>query len=437
MDVAVTEVTYPVNFREEDAKKLGEHIRNRHSVEMIGMKRVGISNFLRFFLYHKDIVTTYISKEQKFLYIPVDLNDLIEREIYPFWSLTLKRIVDTVERSYLPRLDKEKIQSLFLTSIQSQDLFLTIDSVRRAVVDIVATGVHPTFFFLRFDRMKEVVTPQFFDNLQGLKDATHQQLSYVFTSYRSLDELSPNVFTKASVSVFAHPMYLKPASEIDMQAIYQTFNEKYAVSLIPELEEALFEYSAGYVQYLQLGLIILSEKKNENSLLTKDELFELLTTDERILLQSEEIYDSLTKNEKDILGKVVKAENLTDDAKKSAKYLWDTGIIEDTKGADMVFSPLLAYYLKKQLDKHAADNKNIHMTKKENTLFELLKEYKDEICERDVIVEKVWPEYKEFGVSDWAIDRLVARVRVKVKQQGSKYEIVTIRTRGYKLTDNL
>jgi len=40
----------------------------------------------------------------------------------------------------------------------------------------------------------------------------------------------------------------------------------------------------------------------------------------------------------------------------------------------------------------------------------------------------------EFGVSDWAIDRLVARVRVKLPQQNSPYEIVTVRTRGYKLS---
>lgn len=436
MDVSVTEVTYPVTFREEDAKRLGEHIRNRHSVEMIGMKRVGISNFLRFFLYHKDIVTTYISKEQKFLYIPVDLNDLIEREIYPFWSLTLKRIVDTIERSYLPGLDKEKIESLFLTSIQSQDLFLTIDSVRRALVDITSAGVHPTLFFLRFDRMRQVVTPQFFDNLQGLKDASHQKLSYVFTSHRGLEDLSPTVFNKASVSVFAQPMYLKPAKVIDMQAIYETFNERYSVSLTPELEKGLFDYAGGYVQYLQLGLIMLSEKRNEEKLKTKEELFELLKTDERILLQSEEIYDSLTKSEKEVLEKAVKEENITPDEKKQAKYLWDTGILLEEKGKDTIFSPLFTYYLKKQLDKSVSDSKNVHMTKKENMLFELLNVHKDEICEREEIVEKVWPEYKEFGVSDWAIDRLVARVRAKIKQQGSNYEIITIRTRGYKLTEN-
>ncbi|MBI2025734.1 helix-turn-helix domain-containing protein, partial [Candidatus Kaiserbacteria bacterium] len=71
--------------------------------------------------------------------------------------------------------------------------------------------------------------------------------------------------------------------------------------------------------------------------------------------------------------------------------------------------------------------------KKEHLLYTLLDQHVNDICEREKIVETVWPEYSEFGVSDWAIDRLVARVRSKLKRQKSLYEIVTIRTRGYKL----
>jgi DNA-binding response OmpR family regulator len=47
----------------------------------------------------------------------------------------------------------------------------------------------------------------------------------------------------------------------------------------------------------------------------------------------------------------------------------------------------------------------------------------------------VWPEYEEFGVSDWTIDRLIARLRAKLKQQQSTYTIVTVKTRGYKLVE--
>ena len=62
-----------------------------------------------------------------------------------------------------------------------------------------------------------------------------------------------------------------------------------------------------------------------------------------------------------------------------------------------------------------------------------LKLHKDNICEREKIIEAVWPEVEAFGVSDWAIDRLAARVRQKMKLQKNSFEIQTVKTRGYKL----
>src|SRR5690242_9453304 len=108
MDISITEMQYPLEFREKDAKALGTFLMHRQSVQLIGMKRVGISNFLRFFLFHKDIKRQYLPQDGKNLFIPVDLNNLIERELFPFWRLTFKRIVDAVEMSLIDARLKEK-----------------------------------------------------------------------------------------------------------------------------------------------------------------------------------------------------------------------------------------------------------------------------------------------------------------------------------------
>ncbi|HLD01300.1 MAG TPA: helix-turn-helix domain-containing protein [Patescibacteria group bacterium] len=431
MDRSIIEVQYPLTFRQEDTKRLGEHLMHRQSVELIGMKRVGISNFLRFFLYHADVVGTYISKEQKHVFIPVDLNDLVERELYPFWSLTLKRILDVVERSDIPGLKKKEIESLFLGGMQSQELFLLIDNVRRALIKLVEANVFPTLFFLRFDRIKDVVTPQFFDNLQGLNDATHQKVAYVFTSFRRLNTLSPSVFTKQSLSVFTHPMYIKPAAKKDMEVIFETFKSQYKVALSKEIEETVFKVASGHVQYLQLALILLNEKRDQD-IKTDDQLLHLLVQDERIVLQSEELWESLTKEEKTVLQKIKNGDAIDEDEKTRARYLFDGGFVRDTGKKLAVFSQLFDHFLSLQNGKEA-EAEQVHFSKKEHLLFTVLKETIDEICERETIIEAVWPEYKDLGVSDWAIDRLVARVRVKLKQQKSLYEIKTIRTRGYRL----
>lgn len=427
MDSHIAEAAYPIKFREMDAKKLGKYLEQRRSVNLIGMRRVGISNFLRFFLHHKDIVPTYISRGQKHLFIPVDLNDLVEREIYPFWTLTLKRIVDASETADLPDTVKEKINSLFVMSIQSQDLFLVIDTIRKALLLLVEHDIYPTLFFLRFDRLQDAFNPSFFDNLEGLYDAAHERLTYVFTSYRSLDSIFPTA--KTSLSVFAQQMYVGPASEEEMEIIYQTYKDRYNLTLSPEIEKALFSLVAGNVQYLQLALIILNEKKKEN-IASEKQLLDLLLSDERITLESEELWESLTKDEKKVLLAVARGESVSKKDEAEASYLWDTGFVKGQK----VFSPLLAQYLLNKKPDEGRSEEKVHLTRKEHLLFTLLEKHLGDICERDEIIEVVWPEYKEFGVSDWAIDRLVARVRVKLREQKSPYEIVTVRTRGYKLS---
>jgi DNA-binding winged helix-turn-helix (wHTH) protein len=427
-----TESAYQLTFREEDTKVLGEHLHRRHSVDLIGMKRVGISNFLRYFLYHKDLKETFISPSENHLFISVDLNDLVERELYAFWTLTFKRVIDNVEEAELPSDLKQKISTAFLSSIQTQDLFLLLDALRKSMGLLVQAGILPTIFFLRFDRIKDAVTPEFVDNLQGLRDATHEKLCYVFTSYRSLDALCPQAFTKASLNAFSHLMYIRPLLEADMRIILQEYKKRYALEIDEALESQLLKLVGGNVQYMQVVLVILSEQK-EKTPLNKESLEDIIRQDERISLLGEELWESLSSSEKEVLAKIEGQELLTEEDKKTASYIFETGIVkeEDTL---TIFNPLFAEYVSGVLQ-HVSRERELVFSKKEHLLFTLLQNHVGEICERDLIIEAVWPEYREFGVSDWSIDRLVARVRSKLKKQASPFEIRTIRTRGYMLTE--
>lgn len=424
MEKHIEEASYPINFRKDDAEILGNYIKNRHSVVIVGMKRVGISNFLRFFLYKKGVKEHYIKDSKNHLFVPIDLNDLVERELYPFWVLTLKRIEDAVVASKASEKTKKYIEALFLDSIQSQDLFLTIDSIRKSLGVLVEEGITPTIFFLRFDRIKDVVTPEFFANLQGLIDACHQNLSYVFTSVRSLEFLSPSVFTRASVSAFARTMYFTPGSRSDVRVIFNALCKKYNLVFTHDESEKILNIVDGYAQYLQFALTFMHEKK---LIKIDNNITEELYADERIALQSEELWESLTEEECEVLLKFVKDKNITSDDREKASYLWNTGILNSD-----VFSELFKKYISQKNDV-SKDHKKHELSKKEHLLLKMLEENKGLLCEREAIIETVWPEAESYGVSDWAVDRLVARLRSKLKASNSEYEIVTVKTRGYKL----
>lgn len=430
MEFEVIEESYPESFRSGLSEELSEHINKRRSVVFAGMRRVGISNFLRFFLYHKGL-RDKLSKDIKHLYIAVDLNDLIERTLPSFWVLTLKRILDAVENSSFNPKTKKYIENLFLDGIQSKDTFLMVESIKKALNKIISEGVYPTIFFIRFDRIAESSSAEFFANLEGLKNSTHNKLSFVFTTSRGLNSVSPKVFSHTSLSLAESQIFLKPAGDGDLKIISDAYIKRFGLRISPETERELLKLTGGYVQYLQLALISLGEAES----LKYKSLFEQLASDERINLQSEELWEGLTESEQALLLKVLNGQPLSEKDLKDGKYLLDSGFIVPEKNGYKIFSLIFENFLKTKQGKGEGSNGKIELSKKEHLLFSYLKQNLDQICEREAIIEAVWPEEEALGVSDWAIDRLVARLRKKMKDEG-KFEIVTIKTRGFKLVSS-
>jgi hypothetical protein len=432
MQVSPIITKFPLIFRYEDAKELGSHLSSHRSVVLLGIKRVGISNFLRFFINRKDVIENYVNDSKKHLFIPINLIDLVECEIAPFWTLTLKRIIDAVENSEIKEEVKREIRGIFLESIQLQDLFFTIDSVRLSIGRIIEEGYLPTLFFIRFDRLSASVTPEFFANLEGLRDASHQQLTYVFTSFLPFKRIFPAVSSQAILALAYKNIYFKPTKKEDAKTIFNIYKNRYNLKLGENLEKEFLNLVDGHFQYLQLGLISLHEPTA--TLKTKEELFNHLVSDERIRLQSEELWENLDKEEQNILLKIVNKEDVTREEKKKGAYLWNTGFVLVDKQKLKIFSPLFEYYIKERRKEESKGN-IAEFSKKELIFFEFLKKHQDEICEREKIIEEVWPEAEELGISDWAIDKLAARVRSKLKLQSNNFELQTVKTRGYKLIE--
>ena len=449
------ETKYPLSFRKKEAKELGEHLKLRHSVELIGTKRVGISDFLRFFLYRRGIVQKYIERRQFHLFISVDLNDLVELEIFPFWILTFKRINDAVQTAAVSEKLKREINLLFLDSIQERDTFLTLENIRQALSKIVKAKIIPTIFLIRFDRIVDACDSQFFSNLEGLIDSSGRKLAYVFTSFRKIDKVAGEKLSRNFLHVFQNIIYIRPANFGDTKVVFDAFKKRYKISPKKKLEKKLIDISGGHIQYLHLAIIIL-EAEMKRRKVDGPEILGAISKDERINLQSEEIWESLKDGEQQVLLKVYKGEKISSLEQKEAQYLWETGIVKisDIKrgpsslsilrlkgrrgpsssfGELEVFSPLLESFLDREIEKKQQAN-GADFTKKEKMLYEFLLQNLDRVCEREKIIEVVWPESEELGVSDWTIDRLVARLREKLKNQKSKYQIVTVKTRGFKLS---
>ncbi len=421
MQKQVNDGMYPLSFRSADVKYFDQHIARHHSMQLVGMKRVGINNLIRHFFAHSNYPAN-----QRYLFVLVDLNNLVEREIFPFWQLTLKRIFDAVRDSQLPITIEKKVTRIFEHCIQYENLLMTYDGVRESLQAIVGSGIYPVIFFTRFDRISNLLSEDFFDNLNGIHAAVNNQMSYVFTSYRELQELAPTALKNKSVLEYLTTHYIKPAGHEDSRSIIESFDKQHNIELPNKIVEGLIDASGGHTQYLQFALTRCTHRECRI-----DNLVEDLYRDERILLLGEELWDSLNTQEQSVLRKAAGGETVTDEDQAQASYLWNTGMVHMTDNALRIFSPLLTQYIQSKTSDKKSDS--IELTKKEHLLFTCLQSHLGEICERETIIEHVWPEDEDYGISDWSIDKLVERLRVKLAKKHQEYEIVTIRTRGYKM----
>jgi hypothetical protein len=231
-------------------------------------------------------------------------------------------------------------------------------------------------------------------------------------------------------------MYLKPAEKKDLKIIFNTFAKKYSIFSQNDLVEPILELAGGHVQYLHLSLIVLNERMKKEQIV-KEDLEGILHEDERIQTQSEEIWDGLTSNEKKAIEHIVKKGTKDISVENNVPYLQDVGLCQLLDKKLLLFSPYFEQYVKNLFKKHPQKDRNHDLSKKENELFVLLLDNLDQIVDRERIISTVWPESYEFGVSDWTIDRLIARVRAKLLLQESAYKITTIKTRGFKMIEDL
>lgn len=268
--------------------------------------------------------------------------------------------------------------------------------------------------------------------MQSLYDASNNKLVYIFTTHREIQELRPDVIEPNVMSTLTQTMYLQPAEKKDMKIICNTFKESFHVDVPELLEENVIDSAGGHVQYLQLALILLDELRRENQITFK-KFFSMMNHDERVIMQSEELYSHLFEHERPILHKIVAKGTLTKKEKVDGKYILDTGMARKVGKKYVVFNAYFEDFIRTRFVDTSAPSGLIHLTQKENSLFEILQQYEGKVCDRETIIEHVWSEFASIGVSDWAVDRLVARLRKKLEEMGEGYKIDTIRTRGFML----
>lgn len=371
------------DFRKQDFNAICEAIESGRDILLLGMRRVGINEMLRLFApslpYPGQIV---------------DLGSLSQLTNFNLW-LTILRVFRSIANRELEQTTLRVLEARYLDAIthhSDQLLLLVLIDYAEAIGRLRKNHV---LVLSRFDRLPAELLTEAINFIVSAKER-FPLLNFVLTSHKDIRELAQLPLEK---------MYILPLnrSELKLQLKYWNINS---------YPENIFELSGGH------------------SYLAKTIATGFTQDSEAVEFICDEIWASLSKADKQILIDYPKGSG----GSLSTDYLARTGILTKNGVFAEVFANFIAKVATTNSEKVQLNSaEQLELTKKELSLLELLLENQGSICSRDSIVATVWPEVSGLGVSDWAIDKLVARLRAKLRSNGWEYQVKTVKSRGFKL----
>ena len=259
-------------------------------------------------------------------------------------------------------------------------------------------------------------------------------LSFIFLF--NIDITHPEIAKNIKTSIFGNIAYYPLYEGKDIKGFVEHLAKKWSMKLTGSQINQIVHQCGGYFWLVKQSVRGL----RDNPDLKVENLIKL----EGIKVALEQFYTSLLDSERNVLQSLILSRKFEGDLEKhSFEYLKRIGLIRSGE----VTIPLLVSYVSQYIPKTNIEikdnliyfnfvNVDSHFSKKEKRIFKAFINNKGQSVTRDKIAKAIWPINTEDFYSDWAVDRLVARLRAKIKKLGIPKEIIkTIRNQGYVLED--
>lgn len=272
---------------------------------------------------------------------------------------------------------------------------------------------------------------RFIDSLIELQ-ASDPTYRFIFTS--ETDFTHPQIVKHLSsqTRIFSNVNYYPLYDEKDSSNFIDHLCKEWRYSLAEKKKQQILEYCGGHFWLLK--------ELVRKSLIEPDRSVDDICLGETMHFRLEQIYFGFLESESEVLKHFIAGQtSFTDLQRHSADYLNRIGLIKNGR----ITIPLLEKYIKDMLPKvnmsisenHIIINNVIvdsHFSRKELKALRLLMQHRQNIVDRDAVAKAVWPVDTDSHYSEWAIDRIIARLREKLIKLGiEKQFITTLRGKGY------
>ena len=261
---------------------------------------------------------------------------------------------------------------------------------------------------------------------------------YRFLFFSEVDITAPDIANQFDKpSVFSNVEYFTLYEVLDRKLFVKYLEHKWNIYFNSILKKKVIVQCGGYLWLIKQALRYVYEHK-----ITDDK--KIWKSDE-ILIPLEIIFSSFSDTEKEVIKKIILKKKITE-----SKELHSLSHLKKLKmicGSSLSV-PLLERYIRTLSLEHdvKVTQRSIevngvvidgYLSPKEKKAFRILVERKNEIVSRDIVAKAIWPIDTEEYYSDWAVDRIIARLREKIKSLGMPKEYIkTVRGNGYMFSQN-
>lgn len=281
-----------------------------------------------------------------------------------------------------------------------------------------------------------VVSEESIDFINNLITFSSEDKTYRFLFVSELDLTHPDItkFFPAQTKLFNSINYYSLYDYKNSLSFLDHVAEEWNFVADKNMMEKIAERCGGH-------FMLLKEALRRHKLDSQQSIDDICNS-ETIKFRTEQIYFSLLPSERAVLKKIVMNGALDEDSNSevhSARYLKKIGLIRD----NIITIPVLETYIKNSLPRpniglsqnHIIVNNVIvdnNFSRKELKAFRLLLTRENHIVSREEIAESIWPIDTQSHYSEWAIDRIMSRLRDKIELIGLDKSILqTVRGKGY------
>ncbi len=278
-----------------------------------------------------------------------------------------------------------------------------------------------------------------FDIFNELSEISEQNPLYNFIFLSEVDFMHPDIFRKlTNIRIFGSLHYYKLYDEPDMSQFVKYLTEKSNLKVPSVLVSKILRTFGGHTWLIAEAV--------RSIMLNNFSSIEQIIESDGIQFKIQQIYQSFIESEKSVLQKLTKGEisGFSENEKHSLKYLEKTGIVCKNK----ITIHALEIYIQKHQPKvsFTLEGKHIKInsvivdssfSRKQIRILRHLLTNNGVTVMRDELAKIIWPVNTLDYYTDWALDRIIARLRENIARIGlDKNLIQTVRGKGYKIQTN-